>query len=893
MYVHSSQAHEIIINTIPKGLVCKNLWGFLFPYTMKHILSLLAIFFLVVGSLSAIPAHPRPFVVQQKDGSLLTVYLRGDECFHFHTTEDNIPIVLNEDNSFYYAEMSETGLKCGTLLAHSPNQRTAIENSYIKNYAANLQAGIQRKWSNERMTRGLSSAKGNHILPQKRSTLRGQKKGLVILVNFADISMSSTEPQNTFHRMFNEKGYSENNHIGSVHDYFFDQSYGAFDLTFDVVGPFTLSRECLYYGRNQLDGTSDVHAGQMIVEACQMADRYVNYKDYDWDGDGEVEQVFVIYAGYGESSGAASYTVWPHKFSLSGQAKAGDVEGPLLLDGIKIDTYACSCELSGTYGKKIDGIGTACHEFSHCLGLPDLYNVNYSGGFGMNVWDIMASGSSSGPGGNGEVPCGYSAYEREYLGWLESETLSEPSRIKEMPDIGEMPVAYKIYNDGHADEYLILENRQNTGWFSYVGKSVGCHGLLVSHIDYSENAWKRNEVNALRDHQRVSVIPADGSYGKLSGNSYIPTDEDLKGDLFPGSANIRELTHSSHTAVGGKWFNPNSEGSLLFAHPVTNIKETNGNVSFDFMGGMFVPTPIVAEALDIQADGFTIEWESIEPVDSFAVEVQEVRNWINPLEHILSGESFSKFKSDPLAINNATDLSLMLDDYTVNKGWSGKGVYASSKGVIIGNDSAAGYIVTPLLDIQGRDITLRVSLSSSEADSIITAIINTSSNDTIRLHKTGLTNSIKTYTLHFTDLEEGTYRILFQGESSFCMGNLNIYNGYFTAEELSTGGSIGGFAKPIETIYQSGITSNSYTVRKLKNKKYQFRVKAFKEDVSSDWSAYQIVDINLASNIPTTVFEERPPIRIFDLTGRPTIKPLKGKVYIFDFGDYQKVLLVR
>lgn len=127
----------------------------------------------------------------------------------------------------------------------------------------------------------------------------------------------------------------------------------------------------------------------MIIEACQLVDDKVNFKDYDWDGDGEVDQVFVIYAGYGEHAGAPSNTIWPHESSLGNRS--------IMLDGVRINTYACSSELNGNSGQVMAGIGTPCHEFSHCLGFPDLYDTDYSGAFGMSYWDVMNSGSHSGP----------------------------------------------------------------------------------------------------------------------------------------------------------------------------------------------------------------------------------------------------------------------------------------------------------------------------------------------------------------------------------------------------------------------------------------------------------------------------------------------------------------
>ncbi len=860
---------------------------------MKHTLTLLFFFLLSVGNVLAVPANPRPFVVEQKDGTRLAVYLRGDEAFHFYTTGDNVPIVRHADNSFYYAAVVDNEIQCATLLAHNADSRTDEEKRYVQNNKDEIQTHLFRQWTDKRVTLSRISGKVKAVESEDKGLFIGKKKGLVILVNFADLSMSGAEPQQDFHRMFNEEGYSDNSHIGSVRDYFRDQSYGAFDLSFDVVGPFTMSREYMYYGRNNANGKDDVNVGQMVVEACRMADPYVDYKDYDWDGDGEAEQVFFIYAGYGESEGAPAYTIWPHKFSLQGCSYSDDkVDGPIVLDGTTVDTYACTCELTGYTGKKLNGMGTACHEFSHCLGLPDFYNVNYTGGFHMDAWDVMAGGSRSGPEGNGEIPCGYSAYERASLGWLNLETLTEPVRINDMPSLGEAPVAYKICNDNHADEYLILENRQNTRWFSYVKSFAGCHGLLVSHVDYSADAWDRHEVNVLKNHQRMTIVPADGSYGLASGNYYYPTEEEYRGDLFPGPANVCELTGDSHTSVGGKWFNVNSEGTYALNGPVTNIREKDGLISFYFKGGLFVPTPQVSEATGLEPDGFAFEWEVSQPVDSFNVEVQEVSTWINPLEHVLCSENFKRMKADTLTVGQTTDLSPTLNAYTETGGWRGKKVYASAEGAVVGDSVNSGYIATPLVRSAAGDVSFKMTLRRLEADTVFAALINPL-NDTISIERTALDKDTVTAVCSFAELKEGSYRIAFLGRKTFAISSLTVYDGRFTAEDLSPGAIIGGLTKPLEKVVRTGLTENSLVVEGLKGCKYKFRVCALIEDVPSAWSDWKEVDLRVVNSIPSVGGDMQTPVRIYDMSGRPVSRPRSGGPYIFDFGKYKKKVLFR
>ena len=239
--------------------------------------------------------------------------------------------------------------------------------------------------------------------------------------------------------------------------------------------------------------------------------------------------------------------------------------------------------------KKLNGIGTACHEFSHCLGLPDLYDISYNGGYGMGSWDIMSGGNYNGYNYHGECPPGYTAHERWFTGWLDLAELKEATTITGMPDLQDEPVAYIIRNDGNNDEYFILENRQAKGWYAYTEDVTGSHGMLACHVDYNKNAWKNNNVNAKAKHQRMTIIPAAGVYGTLMGkpNSmyYVVTADQYHSQLFPGSESITVLDNDSHKDCGGTLFSKNTDGTYLMNKPITDITEQDGLISFKFMGG--------------------------------------------------------------------------------------------------------------------------------------------------------------------------------------------------------------------------------------------------------------------------------------------------------------------
>lgn len=514
-----------------------------------------------MDSAYTMPAKSAPITVVNSDGSVLTIVLRGDENCHFYTTLDGVPVVQEEGGDYRLApELADS------IQARWKEKRTRRNERRM--------AKMQERRAKARQGAPMAAA------------YQGKKRGIVILANFSNLQMKSANSREAFLRQFNEVGYHEDDHYGSVHDYFYDQSYGRLDLEFDVFGPVTVSQKYGHYGANNAKG-EDLYVAELAAEVCQLADEQydITWSNYDWDGDREVDQVYIIYAGYGENNGAPNNTVWPHEWTLSEGRQYYDGNGSIKLGGCIIDTYAMSCELRGTRGSTMNGIGTACHEFSHCLGFPDFYDTSYSGGFGMNSWDLMDVGSYNGKKLCGECPSGFTAYERWYAGWLTPTELDSPATITDMPALQDTAVAYIIYNNGNKNEYFMLENRQNRGWFRYTYNYTSCHGLLVTHVDYNARAWRNNELNNTANHQRMSIIPAGGEYGTYNYGAYEITQYTYMSHLFPGWYNVTELTNASHSSAGGKLFNQNTDGSYYMNKPITEIEEKNGLISFKFMGG--------------------------------------------------------------------------------------------------------------------------------------------------------------------------------------------------------------------------------------------------------------------------------------------------------------------
>ncbi len=500
----------------------------------------------------SIPVRSVPFTVTQADGTVLTLTPVGDEHWHYFLSSDGQAYRYDSEHNEYQpydADSLAERSQRAQLTQYRNNLRRCARTS-----AATTRSAVAKAASANSST----------------SAYTGSKKGLVILVNFSDQAMQYT--QTDFYNQFNQEGYSEYGHIGSVHDYFSSQSYGLFDLTFDVVGPVTLSQNLSYYGQND-SSDNDKNACKVVTEACQLVDSMVDFSNYDWDGDGEVDQVYILYAGYGENANTKkTELIWPHEFDLTSWYRYyGYGSGPLTLDGVTIDTYAMSCELSSSSGNIITGIGTACHEFSHCLGFPDFYDVSGGSGFGMSYFDLMCSGSYNGPNNYGEVPAGYTSYERWVAGWLTPVELTKSCTVS-LADLGGQDDAYIIYNEANTNEYYMLENRQNQDWFTY---PYLAHGMLVIHVDYNQRVWLLNQPNDDPDHQRMTYFPAD--------NVFRSSTTQLQGDLYPGTSNNTTLSETSTPAA--TLYNANADGQYYMPHTLTNITETDGVITFQFDGG--------------------------------------------------------------------------------------------------------------------------------------------------------------------------------------------------------------------------------------------------------------------------------------------------------------------
>ena len=484
--------------------------------------------------MNAVPARPGRFTVTQPDGTRITLQQHGDEWGHWLTNASGQMVRADEDGFYRVVPAVEA----------AAIRQKAVENRSLRRQArARAQA--------RRAARVNSSGAPIAI---------GQKHFLVILVEFTNKSFSTSEdPNAAFTALLNEPGYSVNGGTGSARDFYYDNSHGVFEPIFDVYGPVQMDTTYAYYGQNDWNG-DDRRPEEAIIQGCQKLDDQIDFTRYDNDGDGTVDLVFMYYAGQGEADGGNTNTIWPHQYEISSAGKH------LELDGKVIDSYACTNEVNGWDGKMC-GIGTACHEFGHAMGLPDFYDTDYSANghaAGLFFFSTMDSGAYN---NNGRTPPFFNFEERMLLGWLKETDYREfpKTGTYTIPSVDEN-VAYRTPTD-MAGEYFVYECRGSNGWDA----GLAAHGMVVYHVDKSNRTvnlaygsstaadlwanWQiNNSINENGSHPCFYVVPAADPSNLIYGHelymgSYYFNDEYSPDLPFPGSKQVTGYTPVSWNGV--------------------------------------------------------------------------------------------------------------------------------------------------------------------------------------------------------------------------------------------------------------------------------------------------------------------------------------------------------
>ena len=473
-------------------------------------LFLLCFSLVVAMTVLAVPARRGWQTRTQADGTTIEVQQFGDEFYHYMINRDGQQVRENENGMF-------------EVVGAAPTAEVA------KARRAKAVARRQRK------------DVGTEPYPAPR--------GLLILANFSDSKYKSTNTQDIMDSLVNAKNCQVNKYNSkkypSAAQYFRDQSYGKYNPVFDVFGPVTVTRKVAYYGTDGSEEGDDNHAADLIVEACKLADQNydINWADYDWNSDGEIDFVYVIYAGKGQADGGASTTIWPHNWDITSARSYTGGDGKYCtytadqckVGGLKINNYACSGELNGQDGS-LNGISTFCHEFGHVLGLPDFYDTNYGTNWKQeltpNEWDIMDGGSYN---GDGHCPPNYSPWEKYFFGWHNPINLGTEGALLSLVANGvDGYQAYQVNAAGAQQAATkegwnyYFENRQQQGWDEF----IPAEGLVIWKVNFDASAWSNNTPNNTANNPKYTVVCSNGTKVGASNGS---------GNVFPyGSKNSWE-----------------------------------------------------------------------------------------------------------------------------------------------------------------------------------------------------------------------------------------------------------------------------------------------------------------------------------------------------------------
>lgn len=513
--------------------------------------SLAALLSMVAGNdVLAVPAVPWPVEKIQPDGSVISVYLRGDEKVHWMESLDGYTLMYSADRYVVYAEQDAQGnlTPSGTKVSNR-----SVAPAHVKKglrYSPSQVQALKEIWA---------IASGNDDAPQRSSgqqragSATGQRKALCVLMSFTDKDF--TKPNTEFETLFNQLGLYNTTTKGSVRDFFRENSYGQLDLTVTVVGPYLAPNTREYYASRQQE---------FAKVAAQEADKDVDFNEFA--DDGRLETFHILFAGYGDENIGDGKQIWSHKWQIQ----------PITLDGVRIAVYSCSPELRGSTGSNTTYVGVICHELCHVFGAPDYYDTNNDTGgmfVGTGNWDLMANGSWN---DNGRQPAHINMFQKILYGWVTPVELTEFTEVSAMPPSASEAVAYIIQANENGESY-VLENRQQTGFDT----SVPGHGLLIWHLHPS--ALGGNGSNDGHPQQLYPVV-ASSTYQIPNENVSSYGNINSAGTPFPGSSSKRAFTARTTPAMF-TWADLQP-----ISKPLTEIKEASDKtVSFKFMDGATVP----------------------------------------------------------------------------------------------------------------------------------------------------------------------------------------------------------------------------------------------------------------------------------------------------------------
>jgi len=441
----------------------------------------------------AVTADPQASVdVIQPDGSTLTLRPIGDERTGRLITLDGFTVLRDGDGWYRYAVRDNQGrLAPSQHPARSAGLRSADEETFLNGIQQELAPSENRSFPEPNLLTAKRSLPTATMGPDATNNV------LILVIQYPDYA--GTYPASDFDSLMNQPGFD---YYGSVNDYYREISYGEFGVNGTAAGWYTAANPHTYYGYN--DGNNWTAAAQLVREAVLAADADVDFSQYDIDSDGYVDGLFVVHAGPGAESGYDQFP-WSHAWSLN---SAG--VGAVAVDGVVVNVYSMEPEKAGSTARV--KIGVFCHEYGHVLGIPDLYDTDYSS-IGVGDWCLMSGGSWNGPPGyGGMVPAQMCGWVKKELGWLDLINVDADMTGVSLPNVEENAVAYRLWKDGQERrEYFLIEYRDRKLFDQYL---PGC-GVAIWHVDENMSG------NSNDYHRLVDLEEMDRSENSSSGDMWL------------------------------------------------------------------------------------------------------------------------------------------------------------------------------------------------------------------------------------------------------------------------------------------------------------------------------------------------------------------------------------
>jgi immune inhibitor A len=526
----------------------------------------------------AMPALPSIQQLQQPDGTTFSARLWGDERSHGWESADGYTIVEDPATKSWHYVQPQAGT--GKMVPAGIVGADTAKANLSPHFRPTKTAGPRR------FSRSAAPTQPGSM---KHAPVSGSRPIPVMMVNFSDTT-TSFEPSDFQNELFGTG-------TQSMKDYYEEVSYGAFSVnpgSSGVTGWYTASKSHAYYGENDGNG-NDKHPAELVIETVAAADPAVDFSEYDSDGDCYVDAVVIIHQGSGEEAGGPATDIWSHQWDLASADYFGDGTGVYTTNDvaacghIKIKNYVIQPE---TLWGGIQTVGVFAHEYGHVLGLPDLYDIDYSSS-GIGDWGLMSSGAWGSVHRPGDSPVLMCAWSKYMLGWVDPVPVTTRLTDQPIDPASDYADVYQFFPDYQitGKEYYLIENRQRLGFDAGLAGT----GLAIWHIDENKASYSNfdnsqeciDSSDCADSHYRVALVQADGYadlergfnrgdngdlYPGVSGNTAFTSTSDPASRLYDGSRShvtISDITESGTTV----------RASLALSYAITPSATAGGTIS--------------------------------------------------------------------------------------------------------------------------------------------------------------------------------------------------------------------------------------------------------------------------------------------------------------------------